>query len=379
MATILEIASARLQNADVAIKAANDVGLPLVVAFALLDMESEGRNFFGSDAGGMFKGETVTQAKFEAMEKAVAAGKPSNGVGPTQVTWHGFFPQARAQGLKLWLPYDNMVFGFKLIKGYLDKYPGDYQKVGRLYNGKDSYGNTFVRVVGEWKSRLSGAGEETPVATYYVAPALVELRSEINSEWPGRDKSTDGALGDAAHAARKSEHNPEKAGKYKGRVNAIDVDTSDIDFAAILPKLKADPRTWYVIHKGYIYSRTYNFAKRKYTGANSHSGHFHISIYPGKAGGESKAPWGIHKAKPVPVDTRKTLPVLNLGDKNELVSVIKRFFGGPGVEDGPIFDQALTNTVKGYQRSQGLVRDGVVGKQTWTSITKSLTIPGYKP
>lgn len=222
---------------------------------------------------------------------------------------------------------------------------------------------------------------------WYLAPGLVVLRDEINDEWPGRDKSTDGALGDSAHSSRKSEHNRESAGKYKGRVNAIDVDTSDIDFAAILPKLKADKRTWYVIHKGYIYSRTYNFAKRKYTGANPHNGHFHISIYPGKADGESKAAWGVGKgsvskppAKPEPpVDTRKKLPILNLGDKHDyLVPVLKRFFNGPNAEQGPTFDQALTNTVKGYQRAQGLDRDGVVGPNTWGRILTTLMLPGWK-
>ncbi len=377
-----------LVNVDDAIKAATEAGYPLHAAFALLEMESKGRNIFGQDAGGMFRREAVTKEKFDKLVKAVRAGAPTNGVGPLQITYAGrkradgtrdggFFRQAEEQNLRLWLPAENMEFGFKLAAGYLRRYPNDWFKVGRLYNGKESYGTTYLRKVGEWKKRLgTTTGEEIPMA-WYLAPALVQLRSEVNKKWPGRDKSTDGALGDSAHSARKSEHNPEASGTRKGRVNAIDVDTSDIDFAKILPKLKADKRTWYVIHKGYIYSRTYNFAKRKYTGSNPHNGHFHISIYPGKVDGESKASWGIASvtSAPVPASGAKKIPTLDLGDKHELVEVLHRFFGTR--IDSDEFEDVLKTTVTTYQRRNGLEPDGVVGPKTWERILMALSLPNW--
>jgi hypothetical protein len=55
-------------------------------------------------------------------------------------------------------------------------------------------------------------------------PKLVEagvtLRDQINKRWPKRSKRSDGWIGDAAHQARKSDHNPDRW----GWVHAIDVD-----------------------------------------------------------------------------------------------------------------------------------------------------------
>jgi len=55
-------------------------------------------------------------------------------------------------------------------------------------------------------------------------PKLVEagvtLRDQINKRWPKRDKRSDGWVGDAAHQARKSDHNPDRW----GWVHAIDID-----------------------------------------------------------------------------------------------------------------------------------------------------------
>lgn len=334
MPTVNEIASARLENVEDAIRAAKAVGIPLHVAFALLDMESEGRHIFGSDSGGMYKGQEVTKEKFEKMEAAVAAGAPSNGVGPTQVTHRSFFPQARAQGLKLWIPYDNMVFGFTLLAGYLKRYPGDYQKVGRLYNGKDSYGVTFKRVVGEWQKRLEGATEEeTPVATWFLAPSLKRLQKDLDERF-GEDRPNDGTIGDASHAARKSEHNPNRDSSDDvpdGAVTAMDIYTkvgsktwiSAAEFTKLLNTFKKDSRVWYVIHKGYIYSRTYNWAKRKYTGSNPHTNHIHISLRQTKAAVNSTAAW-LSDPKPEPTPQPGGKYVVQSGDT---LSAIAEKFG----------------------------------------------------
>jgi len=46
------------------------------------------------------------------------------------------------------------------------------------------------------------------------------LRDQVDRRWPKRDKRSDGWIGDSAHSARKSDHNPNKA----GIVHAIDID-----------------------------------------------------------------------------------------------------------------------------------------------------------
>lgn len=117
--------------------------------------------------------------------------------------------------------------------------------------------------------------------SFYLVPALVALRNEVNARFPHRDKSSDGWIGDASHAARKSSHNPDWA--HGGAVRAIDVDIDDADPAAELRLLvveaaRHDKRVWYVISNGVIYSRTYGFTPRKYTGSNGHFKHVHVSV-----------------------------------------------------------------------------------------------------
>jgi hypothetical protein len=138
--------------------------------------------------------------------------------------------------------------------------------------------------------------------SYFLAPSLVKLRNEVDRRHPNRDKSSDGWIGDPSHAARVSDHNPDG----RGMVHAIDVDSTGIDVRTFLRAVIGDPRTWYVIHDGTIWSRTYGFKARRYTGSNPHTGHVHVSIrYTAEAEQPGGASWYAN--------TRKTkgLPTLN--------------------------------------------------------------------
>lgn len=53
-----------------------------------------------------------------------------------------------------------------------------------------------------------------------LCAAGTTFRDQINARWPKRDKRSDGWIGDAAHSARFSYHNPDK----NGIVWALDVD-----------------------------------------------------------------------------------------------------------------------------------------------------------
>ena len=135
------------------------------------------------------------------------------------------------------------------------------------------------------------------------------LADEINARWPNRDKASDGTIGDAAHASRKSDHNPWVVVGGYGVVRARDID-EDLDgngangandaaalFEHLLALAKAgDPRLnggGYLIYEGRIYSERGNWASRPYTGPNAHKHHIHVSFSRNQAGFDSTAPWGI--------------------------------------------------------------------------------------
>ena len=116
--------------------------------------------------------------------------------------------------------------------------------------------------------------------TYYLIPALVKLRDEVNERYPKRDKTSDGWIGDTAHQARPSSHNPDY--KHGGAVRAIDIDVDDRDpdrdlRMQVVNAAIRDPRVWYVISNGTIWSRTHGWKARKYTGSNPHNKHVHVS------------------------------------------------------------------------------------------------------
>lgn len=125
--------------------------------------------------------------------------------------------------------------------------------------------------------------------SYYLAPSLVQLRSEVDALWPKRDKRSDGWIGDPSHAARKSDHNPDY--DSGGVVRAIDIDKDGIDVQRVLDAVIGDSRVWYVIWNYHIYSRTYGWAKRRYYGSNPHDKHIHISLRHSGAAERDTSPW----------------------------------------------------------------------------------------
>jgi hypothetical protein len=147
-----------LVNVDLIARAAAAAGLPFHVACALMERESGGRNTYGADKNGMAEGfpDEVNEANYRLFIWMVAKkGRQSNGVGPSQITYRGFFPQMVAQGLKPWDPYDNMVFGMRLLAGYF-KASDSWQKAGKKYNGSSAYGRGLVKQIAAWHARVGG-------------------------------------------------------------------------------------------------------------------------------------------------------------------------------------------------------------------------------
>lgn len=124
---------------------------------------------------------------------------------------------------------------------------------------------------------------------YFLAPSLVQLRNEVNAAHPSRSKASDGWVGDTAHAARKSDHNPDYSAG--GIVRALDITHAGIDKARLLAVAIANPSTEYVIQDWKIYTRSNGFRAAKYTGSNGHTVHTHISIRHTAAAAAAKG-WG---------------------------------------------------------------------------------------
>jgi len=109
-----------------------------------------------------------------------------------------------------------------------------------------------------------------------------QLREQIDDAFPDRDRVSDGWIGDAKHAARKSDHNPTAS----GIVRAIDIDadlrshkTESFYLADQLRLLaRSDKRISYIIFNGKIASWRLNYKWRPYKGINPHKTHIHISF-----------------------------------------------------------------------------------------------------
>lgn len=139
-----------------------------------------------------------------------------------------------------------------------------------------------------------------------MCKSLDLLLSQINVLAPGRNKASDGGIGDAAHWKRgsASDHNPwVTEGPNKGVVTARDF-THDpahgCNCRILVGSLVAakDSRIKYIIWDSKIYSSTaVGVAKawtgRPYTGANKHNKHAHISVKSSKASYDSVSSWAI--------------------------------------------------------------------------------------
>lgn len=160
----IRTASNFLDNAGPAALACRKAKLPYFAACALLDQESEGRNVYGSDKGGALAGFPfeVNLDNFRVFRWMVLSmGQRSNGVGPCQITYKGYFNVMQGRGLQPWVPHDNMLFGFELLQGNYLKAGKSWARAGAIYNGGPNpnatalgYGRDFAAKVALWKDRL---------------------------------------------------------------------------------------------------------------------------------------------------------------------------------------------------------------------------------
>lgn len=144
------------------------------------------------------------------------------------------------------------------------------------------------------------------MTAWRLTHGLSNLLAQIDARFPDRDHTSDGTIGDAAHQAEVSGHNPDDTPGSKPEwngdsdtipeVRALDVDSDLHDLAGVtaqnlvdwiraLPGVSAGIR--YMIYDRIIYHERVAFAPAPYTGASAHTEHIHFSGAWTNAGDES--------------------------------------------------------------------------------------------
>ena len=240
--------------------------------------------------------------------------------------------------------------------------------------------------------------------SWHLAPSLVQFRNEVNKKWPNRSKKSDGTKGDSAHAARKSDHNPNS----RDSVNAIDITFPGVNAQEIIKAVSKHPSANYVIFDRKIYSRKSGWKAEKYTGASPHTEHLHISILQTVKAEQSKVHWFTAPApakptpakpvakpvvKPTPAKPAPAKPVVvkptpakpavkpalpkypgagkfKVGSQNPAVKVVQTALGNPVT--GTMTKEDVAD-VKKYQRLRPKLwpADGIVGPKTYASLANT--------
>ncbi len=217
---------------------------------------------------------------------------------------------------------------------------------------------------------------------------LAVLRAEVDKINPGRDRSSDGWIGDDRHAVSVSDHNPDAASV----VHAIDVDASGVPMGKIVAlvvgrcRAGTEKRLQYVIYRRTIWSRSWGWTAKRYLGINPHTKHAHFSARRADVAGDGRA-WGVAAAftgkssvkatGPQPAGRKssghvpgsRTLEMRSPALTGADVLFVQRWIGTArcGPADGAYGPNTRTGVVW-YQRMRGLAVDGVVGPRTWRNM-----------
>ena len=129
---------------------------------------------------------------------------------------------------------------------------------------------------------------------WIVVPPLQRLLDELNACFPNRSTASDGSIGNTAHAAGPSSHNPDETGRpeyadHDGRdeIRARDVDknlnhptvTAEDVVQHLLAGARAGRFWWlrYLIYNRRIWSKSGGWKQQAYSGVNPHDHHFHVN------------------------------------------------------------------------------------------------------
>ena len=238
--------------------------------------------------------------------------------------------------------------------------------------------------------------------TWRLANALVQLRAELDAQYPNRDKSYDGTVsGDGESDSATSDHNPwVKDADGVGVVRAFDFTAAAMpapDLAEHLFQLgkNGDARltdTGCVIYNSRISSSDWS-QWIDYTGSNTYTNYVHVSLSRNQLGYDSQESWGIVPAEVDPESVRvnvlpqpvyvEPVPVIDFpdsassitvqwGNSGPVVSEVQTALNNAGYyctvngEFGPETDAALRK----FQQDNDFVANGFATPKTRAELNE---------
>lgn len=217
----------------------------------------------------------------------------------------------------------------------------------------------------------------TAPAVWRAMNSLLVLRGQVNLIAPLRSKASDGLVGDPAHQATNSDHNPHNVpGVGPAMVTALDL-THDpahgFDSYAFAETLRRnrDRRIKYVISNRRIFSSyavgaTPAWTWRTYSGDDPHTGHVHVSVLD-NAASDTTDPWnlgGFTMTDPAPIWTEQYTAgffIQALCQLQEAVSIPKAASAhvGPSGYAGYTGPMPIVTLLKGMEADIKAIRDSL--------------------
>jgi len=207
------------------------------------------------------------------------------------------------------------------------------------------------------------------MVAWRVAYSLDKLLAQLNGLAPFRSKVSDGAIGDAAHATRDSDHNPWFVLGGQHLVTARDfthdpANGLDCHWLAETLASGRDSRIKYVIWDRHIIdSRAgqHPWTWMPYTGISPHAEHLHLSVMDNASADDTRA-WTLTPYLPLDDDIDMTpAEVAEAVWKYQTTNVVDRNAGAPGAwaQDRLSYvDQRSFDIVKKLDELITLIKNG---------------------
>lgn len=167
------------------------------------------------------------------------------------------------------------------------------------------------------------------MTTWRPADCLLVIHAQLDAAFPDRPRGADGMIGDAAHQAEQSDHNPNAAGV----VTAFDITTASFsdELAEELRRIgPQDGRVKYVIWQRRITSAVHGWQWAPYDGQDPHTGHIHLSVSADPAQYDRNDPW------PLPIILTHPEDDVTNQDKQDIANlVLKALYGTSPTDSDP--------------------------------------------
>lgn len=212
------------------------------------------------------------------------------------------------------------------------------------------------------------------MATWILIAAAKSLFAAFDELAPDRDHTSDGSVGNAAHAAEVSDHNPDETGSvpihdadHINEVHAIDVDSDlrtpglsmEMVVQFVLGRCRngAEKRLRYIIYFDRIWEASNGWKLRAYLGSSKHHEHAHFSFSYDTPLEASTVSWHLED---IPV-------ALTVADK----TWIQQQIAAITATDKPQSDGSPTSKIGRLALTQGIpngTKDGAPRDQAWEVI-----------